>query len=32
MGMSQCHVSQCPIVNEELNTDAAMFFLSFERF
>jgi hypothetical protein len=26
MGMSQCHVSQCPIVNEELNTDAAMFF------
>jgi hypothetical protein len=26
MGMSQYHASQGPIVNEELNTDAAMFF------
>jgi len=32
MRMNQGHVNQCPIVDEESNADATMFFLSFERF
>jgi hypothetical protein len=32
MRMNQGHVGQCPIVNEEPNTDAIRFFWSFKRF
>jgi hypothetical protein len=32
MRMNQGHTDQCPIIDEELNVDAARFFYFFERF